>query len=352
MTGEKVSREELDRIIEKHGGPRGVDLTGCSLRGEVLVDMDLHGIILRGADLRQTRLYGADLSGANLQGANLEGAKLNNAKLTGALLDEWKGKEIKRTNLKGAQLINADLERANLEGAILREAKLERAKLKDTVLHNADLKKANLRLAELDNTRLGRKSLGVTLVQELDGHYYEARYVYLALKDNFQSIGAYDDASWAYIRERTMERKMLSPRNAGGYYSEDLPDPSEAGLRRAYHLVKFYVKYTWKWAKSWLMGAIWGYGQRPEYALRIAFVTVVVFAVLFRWIGKLKAEPVRPLTLWDYVVYSLSGFTVYGFSDMKPADTLTAILTTIETLMGIGTLAIFTSALGQRIGGR
>ena len=352
MTGEKVSREELDRIIEKHGGPRGVDLTGCSLRGEVLVDMDLHGIILRGADLRQTRFYRTDLSVANLQGANLEGAKLNNAKLKGALLDEWKGKEIKQTNLKRAQLISADLEGANLEGAILREANLEKAGLKGAILHKADLREANLKLAELDNTRLDPKSLGGNVVQELGGRYDEARYIYLALKDNFRSIGAYDGAGWAYIKERTMERKMLSPLNASRCYHEDLPDPSEAALRRAYRLVKFFAKYAWKWAKSWLMGAIWGYGQRPEYALRVALVTIAVFAVLFRWIGKIETDPVRSLTLWDYFVYSLSGFTIYGFSDMKPADTLTAILTTAETLMGIGTLAIFTSALGQRIGGR
>ena len=63
----KVNKEELEKIIEKHGK---------FLRGEEGGERaDLVGAILVGADLT-----GADLTGANLTGADMTGARLDGTK--------------------------------------------------------------------------------------------------------------------------------------------------------------------------------------------------------------------------------------------------------------------------------
>jgi uncharacterized protein YjbI with pentapeptide repeats len=117
------------------------DLSGASLGGG-----DLSEVNLSGANLRDGDLSGANLSGANLNCANLSGANLSDGDLSGA-------------NLSGADLCKADvsdgdLSGANLQDADLSEAALSGAKLSDADLRNAKLKEANLYRAVLVSAKL------------------------------------------------------------------------------------------------------------------------------------------------------------------------------------------------------
>jgi hypothetical protein len=60
--------------------------------------------------------------------------------------------------------------------------------------------------ARLDRTVLKREQLGSAIAEEQAREYYKAREVFLALKRSFESLGDYDAASWAYRKERRMEK--------------------------------------------------------------------------------------------------------------------------------------------------
>lgn len=250
------TRELLEAAIAAHGGPEWLDLAGADLS-----NLDLHGIFLPdarlqkavleeanlqeanlwGANLQEANLYDADLRGAtlvsaNLQEANLYDADLQRAELWGA---DLRGANLWGADLRGATLVNADLQGADLHDADLqgadlgrsdlRGAKLWKARLQGATLWWADLRGANLQFtnlrevdlldvatggllgiklwrAKLGHTALKREQLGPAIGDELAGEYREAREAYLALKQNFEGLGDYDAAGWAYRKERRMEK--------------------------------------------------------------------------------------------------------------------------------------------------
>ncbi len=145
---EKLSVEEIKKILEKHGkwlhnetgGERanlsGADLRSANLSGADLRSANLSGANLSGADLRSANLRSADLGGANLRGADLSGANL-------------RGADLRSADLGGADLSGADLRSANLSGADLGGANLGGANLGGADLRSADLRSANLSGANL-----------------------------------------------------------------------------------------------------------------------------------------------------------------------------------------------------------
>lgn len=149
--GERLTREDVLRLIEEHGGPEGLDL--------------------RGADLRQADLGGLDLHGANLWGANLQGADLMGA------------------NLQGAQLSWAKLQGADVRGADVRRARLAYANLRD---------------ANLENVNWGDHVLG----DEIAGDFAGASSAYRALMQRHMEAGMYDIAGEFHYREMEARRKL------------------------------------------------------------------------------------------------------------------------------------------------
>jgi hypothetical protein len=120
--------------------------------------------------------------------------------------------------LEGARLWRADPEgsyaaEANLREAVLSDAKLDRACLAGADLSRVylvdvqSMKGIYLYRALLDHTQLTKDQLGGGIHSELRQNWFQAREAYLALKNNFEQIGRYDDASWAYRKERRMEKR-------------------------------------------------------------------------------------------------------------------------------------------------
>jgi uncharacterized protein YjbI with pentapeptide repeats len=361
------TREELELyIIQRDPENRSPDLSDCSVSGETLSDLDLHWFDFSRADFRGAVLIQVNLSEAilckadfgslteseptNLENANLEKANLQNANLTKAKL---RGANLRFAQLQGANLAQADLREvdltgAHLESAILEGAKLDGANLSGVILQGANLRGASLRLTIFSDTKLDKDSLGDKVLQETMGDYQGAKYIYLALKKNFQDIGDYDAASWAYIKERTMQQNTYFPLWAKKYYYErELPKSAST-----YQVVRFYLKYSGKWARSFLIGAFWGYGERPANALYMALVAIVGFTILFRLTGGLvdADDPARSLELKDYFFHSLGSFTTMPY--LKPMDLVPRILTSLDAISGVTALAAFTSALSQQIGSR
>jgi len=334
------------------------DFSYCVLRGCDFTEVTFHrGASLRGADLR-----GTDFTGNVLVGVNLQAARLEKHPERGMA-----------TRLVGTLLAYADLRAANLKDADLTGADLQGSDLRDANLQGANLRRVNFASTKLERTIFGRESLGKRILQEESGEYEDARFIYLNLKENFLSIGAYDDASWAYVRERTMERRTFGPRACWKFHADDrkalysgisnaLQRILPRRLRRlgsdtclAVKLVgniAFQLKYLWKLFTAYFLGAVWGYGQKPQHALAVAMVIIAAFTLTYWWLGGIECIPQRSLTALDYVLYSIGAFTATSFSDLTPVTNVAKLLTSLESATGIITFAIFVAALGWRIGGK
>ena len=257
--GKVIRRAELLRLIEENGGPESLDLRGgvfvgdgpsnqpwanaIDLSPEALAPLaeayrqanggadpawvtHWGGISLDYAQLRQANLHGAHLRRAFLGGTHLEGTDLSQAHLHRAVLY---GAELQRARLAWADLRAAEFVDTNLQGANLTHARLQRTDVALCQLKTADLRDAELQGADmykvtsldgahwygalLDHTRIRRERLGKAIGDETEAHqkrtgqaYHQASEAYLLLKNNFNQIGRYEDASWAYVKEQQMEK--------------------------------------------------------------------------------------------------------------------------------------------------
>jgi len=204
---------------------QGANLTGAKLQGAVLWGANLQGVALGWADLSEAQLNKVNLQGANLLSANLQRASLQHANLREAYM----GHPLESTNLEEADLAYADLRDAELWGTNLVGANLSDAKLQGVDLTHAIINHVYISGAWLDTTKMYREQFGEAIEEELAREYEYAKEGYQALKRNFDDLGDYNAASWAYVKERKMEKAMNAPwraprfygMNELGVYSED-----------------------------------------------------------------------------------------------------------------------------------
>jgi hypothetical protein len=349
-----LTRERLKAMIAAHGGPEELDLAGAYLSGLDLSGMDLHGIILshwgKGSwSWLTANLEEANLQGVNLQGASLRGVNLHSAKLPGGNLQ---GADLALTNLQ-----EVDLWKASLQGADLRAADLRGIDLQ--VVSSGGLLGVSLYRAKLDHTLLKREQLGSAIMEEQEEQYRRARDTYLALKKNFEDLGDYDAASWAYIKERQMEKKCSAPWQARRFYGqEQLGDTDDNKL--SFHHPRvwwFFARHTAKWLMDWLVELICGYGERPWQTVAAMTLVFAVFTGIY-WLtwAVLKVDEsstaiIRRSTrnLVDLTIFSLGAFTTMDPKGLEPAATWVQFVTGIEALLGIGLTGLLGFVVGNRI---
>ena len=126
-----------------------------------------------------------------------------------------------KVNFQGAVLGLADfrdaiIQECNFEGALFNSARLQEANLS-----SSKLSYIYLSAAYLDRTRLRYEQLAGAIGEEVEAWqmplggtrevraswYNKAKYGYLLLKQNFDDLGDYEAASWAYRKERRMEKR-------------------------------------------------------------------------------------------------------------------------------------------------
>jgi uncharacterized protein YjbI with pentapeptide repeats len=372
------------------GEPRGIQLSGAHLRGAHLEGTILWGACLRGADLsgaylREVNLARAELSRANLseadltlanvEGAWLMGADLRRAQLQGAdcrhaeldavRLQEarmWRARlgwsslitarmqhvRAREVNLEGALLHGANMQHADLQRATLRGATLHDTDLEGADLTEADLRGVNLSVmnnlsgiwvfrSQLEKTNLTKEQLGGSIGEERAGRYFSAKEAYLALKSNFESIGRYDDASWAYVKERKMEKMTHYPRFARQFYAEleGLPHGSDW---RALRWWWFYLRHTAKWVTDWLVALVCGYGESIVRVLGTLLLLWFLSALYYRLVcGVIGPDGASVTSFGDYLAYSLAALTTTGYDHLRPRLDLgwVPVVTAVEALLGI-----------------
>ncbi|GAG06239.1 unnamed protein product, partial [marine sediment metagenome] len=234
MTEEKekpLTREDVERKIEEHGGPKELDLSGKTLVEAIdLSGLDLHGIILKEArfpthfedhQLVGAKFDGSDLTGADLRSINLQYAqfkKLNNQPACLAIAD-LRGSHLLNANFQGADLTGAKFgieEDMNLMPAMLddtdfRGANLFRANFKGCFLYGTKFEGAFIRGADILEAHLDEADWGNYIIGEetKKKDFYSAESIYRRLKQWYTNAGHYDIAGEFIFREMEAKRKSL-----------------------------------------------------------------------------------------------------------------------------------------------
>lgn len=295
-------KRDADEVISMIRGKREVELTGMDLSGADLTKVDLSDGTLFDANLSKADLIGSDLSGCDLTGADLSNADLTKARLSNARL--W------NANLSGAKLVEADLSNADLWNANL---------------HNARLWRTNLAGAK-GLTRNSFRCPDGRLFKSCSVHeegYISAEETYRNLKRYFIAEGRYNDASWASFKEKTMEKMLLKRKKSIAY----LP--------------------------AAFMGAICGYGEKPQRIVTSSLVVIFIYGVIFRLLDMAVSARDTSLHLWDYVYYSVVTFTTLGYGDIVPkASTAYRLLAASEAFLGVFLMGLFIFTLARKYSAR
>ncbi len=335
-------------------------LEGANLRRAHLEEAHLEGARLEEAHMERANLREAHLEGAHLEWARLEGARLECARLEGANL--W-GAYLEGADLWGAYLEGADLRRARLKGARLWRAHMEGADLNMCELQRADFRGADLRGAKfhgvlLEHTQMERVSLGRSVGDELAGDYGEARDAYLRLKQNFENLGEYSAASWAYKKERQMEKFCSAPWNARRFHGRtELGDTKDKRLNWWHPRVWwFYIRHTGKWIADGSTEYLCGFGENPWWVLGWIALLVLLSASLYRVTGGvLAADPnsgdaVALTNPWDSVFFALASLVTMEGNYLGPASpTIAAWAPQTQAAIGIFLVGLLGFVAGNKI---
>ena len=314
--------------------------TRATLRFARFTDALLDGANLDGADLWSAQMDGVAATDALFRGTNLQEARLPGADLSGAKFD---GAELQKVNLRGAKLAGADLRGATLARADLSGADLSGASLPRVDLSSCDLREVRLAGAWLDSTRMEVEQLGRGIGEEVAGEFGRARQGYLALEQNFRSLGNPEAASWCYRKARRMGRRQA-----------------------AVLLRDCWVQRRWRelpgsftgWFSDAFAEWLCDYGESLPRVVRAYLATLAAFAVFYgttdslrydRDSGALTGLPVHdPLLLagFSFLNMCTSGTPDIG---LKPSSHLVYFVSSLQYVAGVVLVGLFGYVLGNRL---
>ena len=305
---------------------RFAKFTRASLDGSQFDGADLWGADFSGADadhtvFRKATLDEADLSDVNLTHADFEGATLTKARLVGSRL--------RGANFSGVRLDGADLSEADLSETTLVRLNLATCRLRH----------ARFAGAWLDGTRLRVEQLGGAVGEEVAGAFEEAQASYLALEQNWKSLGSHGEASWAYKRGRRMGRRHAGAQARAAWRARDWRALSRHGYRTvADHFVE------------WLCD----YGESLSRIIRAFGLAIVLFAVAYGLTGGLLRDTpeheatYNPLDLLSYSALNMLTANPPEIG-LKPIGRVTNLFVGIEGAVGIILMGLFGFVLGNRM---
>jgi len=198
-------------------------------------------------------------------------------------------------------------------------------------------------------TKLEHEHLGGAIGEELSGDYSEAKYGYLALKQNFDNLGDYDASSWAYRKERRMEKLEARVKGRAGFYSRSWGEAATS-----------YFKFVSDVIVEWLCD----YGESVWRVIgwMVALILIVgpfLFSAIggLLWPGNLLEDYFALPTLWHqfwyryflYLLYTLDALTTASFSGLQPANTALKLASGFFSIAGIFLVGLLGFVAGNRI---
>ena len=323
-----------------------------SLSQAMLEDARFGGAAMRFADFSEALLDGADFTRADLWGTDFTGADADDTVFRDARLDEAKLKDANLTHadFEGASLTKAVLTGSRLRGASFTGAKLDGADFSGTDLSDTNLVRLNLATclltharfsgAWLNGTRMHVEQLGGAVGEEVAGDFAAAQASYLALEQNWKSIGDQDGASWAYKRGRRMGRH-----HAGAQAKASWAARNWRGVTR----------HGYRWIADRFVEWLCDYGESLSRIARAFVLLIGVFAVLYGMTGGLiilegpEAGPTyNPLDLMSYSALNMMTANPPEIG-LKPTGRVTNLLVGLEGAVGIILMGLFGFVLGNRL---
>ena len=237
--------------------------------------------------------------------------------------------------------------------------------------------------ALLRNTKIERDQIENHILQEEREKFSEAQEIYLLLKNNFHSIGKYEDESWAFKKEKDMERLSYSFNSfTKNMESKEKKSKRKISIGKRSKFVSFFnwlkTKNFRKWLSSCFLNIIYGYGERPRNVILSAVFIIILFSIFFSFLGinspeiiEMKSYPVQEIFnsnleiiskgnlinkttnyYIDCLYFSTITFTTLGYGDFRPLEGLGRILAGSEAFIGAFMMALFVYTFARRIGGR
>jgi uncharacterized protein YjbI with pentapeptide repeats len=266
----------------------------------------------------------------------------------------------KKLNLK----VRNNIEIISLERAYLENIYLDIELVEGILIDFTD--------ASLKNTKIKKGQIENRVLQEKKKKFSEAQEIYLVLKNNFHTIGQYEDESWAYKKEKDMERLSQS----FPYYKVTLKKENK---KESFPIIKWIQKGNFKkWITSAFSNMIYGYGERPWNVVKTALAIIIIFALSFSFIGlgnpeiiELKGTAIHQNSenivdlvskgllknnviryFPDSLYFSTITFTTLGYGDFRPLEGWGRILAGSEAFIGAFMMALFVYTFARRTGGR
>jgi len=263
----------------------------------------------------------------------------------------------------------------SFEGAFFENAYLNIPLAKEVFI---DFKNASIR-----NTKIKKRQIDNHILQEKEKKFTEAKEIYLLLKNNFHSIGQYDDESWAFTKEKNMERKSYYMKAfMKNVESEEEKNEEKVAKKNKSKVVSYFtwvkIKEFIKWLWSCFCNAIYGYGEKPQNVVISAIIIILLFSVFFSILGinspeiiEMKSPTVQEIfnsdseiiskgilisktTNYsiDCIYFSAITFTTLGYGDFRPLEGWGRILAGSEAFIGAFMMALFVYTFARRTGGR
>ena len=223
--------------------------------------------------------------------------------------------------------------------------------------------------ARIKDTVFRRDHIEGHLIQENKKWYDRAKEIYITLKNNFHSIGRYDDESWAYLKERDMEKLSYSFSNSEENNTYRFVSNMKNKFYRFILKIKYFIKWLFSkkflnWFKLAISSFIYGYGENLLYVIRFASIIIVLFAILFIGFG-INNVGIEYITLYNIlnciyfsiVTFTTLGygevtFTTLGYGDFQPLEGIGRSLTGLEAFIGAFIMALFVYNFTSRTGRR
>ena len=263
----------------------------------------------------------------------------------------------------------------SFEGAFFENAYLNIPLAKEVFI---DFKNALIR-----NTKIKKRQIDNHILQEKEKKFTEAKEIYLLLKNNFHSIGQYDDESWAFTREKDMERmsksfcSLLSKYEKYSLFKKILMQSSI--LKRVIIKSKIFSKWLFskkaiEWFNLSVSNFIYQYGENPWRVIRFSFIIIFSFAFILNIYGIVNSDRTNLIiefikesqgdeytlkylgpilgSFLNCLYFSVVTFTTLGYGDFQPAVGLSRFFVSLESIIGAITMALFVYTFARRTGGR
>lgn len=273
------------------------------------------------------RLEALVQNGQSLAGFELARAQLDGINLT--IPEQPTGADLRYANLTRDSLKGARLYRADFTGATLLKANLSDANINAARFEDADLLGAVFAGVHMEDTHWGH-----ALRQDRDAYAAKRRGETEIALQNFR------EAEEIYRDLRIISEAQGHRRTSGEFFYREM-------LMRHHRLPRFSLA---RWV-SGFAHVLYGYGERPAHIIGCALGYLLVFAVLYFWLGLLDNnvleifDPAKSFganlrSFGDCLYFSIVTFTTVGYGDVVPHAGTKAIAA-IEALSGNFIMALF-----------